>query len=166
MRTVGATAGNGREGVVGGRLRGKLLILRLTARGFWRGRRGGSRSASSSFREERESRHPLALLTCPTSSWSRAPPPTTLAHAAVGERARGSAALPRRSVGQTGPPDAQRRCWRLALVRLTPGGRPRPAGCGVLVVRAGTARATAQERPRHAECLTSQRLSTKLDALA
>src|SRR6266581_9175211 len=51
MRTVGATAGNEGEGVEGGgRLRGKLLILRLTARGFWRGRRGGSRSASSSFR--------------------------------------------------------------------------------------------------------------------
>src|SRR5437660_7822814 len=51
MRTVGAAAGSEREGVVGdGRLRGKLLILRLTTRGFWRGRRGGSRSASSSFR--------------------------------------------------------------------------------------------------------------------
>src|SRR5437899_7529850 len=51
MRTVGATAGNEGEGVEGGgRLRGKLLILRLTARGLWRGRRGGSRSASSSFR--------------------------------------------------------------------------------------------------------------------
>jgi hypothetical protein len=34
MRTVGAMAGSGREGVVGGRLRGKLLIFRLTARGF------------------------------------------------------------------------------------------------------------------------------------
>ena len=39
-----------------------------------------------------------------------------------------------------------------------------PSG-GVFVVRAGTARATAQERPGHAGCLTS-RLSTKLDDLA
>ncbi len=69
------------------------------------------------LRGERESRHLLAFLSSPTSSWSRAPPPPKPARAAVGERARGSAALPRRSVGQTGPRDAQRRCWRLALVR-------------------------------------------------
>jgi hypothetical protein len=37
---------------------------------------------------------------------------------------------------------------------------------GVLVYRVGAARATAQKRPRPAGCLTSQRLSTTLDALA
>src|SRR6266567_5077529 len=118
------------------------------------------------LRGERERRHLLALLSCPTSSWSRAPPPTTPACAAVGERARGSAALPLRSVEQTGPRDAQRRCWRLALVRPTPNGQLRRAGCRVLVVRVGAVRAPAQERPRPAGCLRSQCLSTKLDALA
>ena|SRR5438876_5869157 len=62
MRTIGATAGIGREGVVGGRLRGKLLILRLTARGFWRGRRGGSRSAPSSFRRSWQKSNASAVV--------------------------------------------------------------------------------------------------------
>jgi hypothetical protein len=36
-----------------GRLSGKLLILRLTPLGLWRGRRGGRRSAASSVSRAR-----------------------------------------------------------------------------------------------------------------
>src|SRR5215210_9280070 len=48
MRTAATATGGS------GRLSGKLLILRLTARGLWRGRRGGSRSAGNSVSRRAE----------------------------------------------------------------------------------------------------------------
>jgi hypothetical protein len=71
MRTVGARAGSDGEGVAGDRLRGKWLILRLTARGFWRGvvvaavRRG---APSGGHRKKGEHLGPGALSTADRST--------------------------------------------------------------------------------------------------